>query len=123
MVTELTMENVLQTLQKQTDRILFVMFYGASCGPCKGTLPFYEEISEKYKSPKMKMKFYKFHVWENKEVTDFCNEQWKVQGVPMFRVFYSNKVIVAKTGGCDLNMLEDMVSAARYNATMYGFEG
>jgi thiol-disulfide isomerase/thioredoxin len=112
MVTEITPENMKPGGMPEDDDMHVVMFYGATCGPCKFTMPFYEEAASKFISKGAKIQFHKLHAWENDEIREECKILWNVKGVPTFKFFVQGVMFHEKTGGGKLEDVEKMIHEA-----------
>lgn len=112
MVTEITMEDMVAGGIYTTDRASVVMFYGATCGPCKATLPHYEEIAQHFTSRGASIDFFKIHAWENEEQKTYCRETWGIDGVPQFKVLYNGEAILDRRGGGDYNTMSAFIQDA-----------
>lgn len=100
MVTELTVADMEQGFEESDMLMRIVMFYGATCGPCKRTMPHYETIAQYFTLKKSPVLFYKMNAWseENKE---YCELVWDVKGVPHFKAFLDGQVIHTRQGSGD----------------------
>lgn len=101
MVTEITMEYMMQGQSVEDTDVRIVMFYGPGCGPCKATIPNYETASDFFETRGAKMKFFKINAWEPVEQANYCREKWGVEGVPHFKAFCKGTVIKERVGGGD----------------------
>lgn len=114
MVTEIGVSEVTEVVS-QTDGFLRVlMFYGATCGPCKMTMPHYEKLTEFFDSKHANILFFKMNAWEPQENFTYCNDVWNLNGVPNFKAFYNGEVINEKIGGGDEQMLKEFVIDSIY---------
>lgn len=95
------MDYMMKGQEVEDNDVRVVMFYGASCGPCKATMPHYESASDFFESKGAKMKFFRINAWEPAEHVTYCRETWGVTGVPTFKVFFRGKEIKEKVGGGD----------------------
>lgn len=101
MVTELTM-NDMNTGQNDSDSLLrIVMFYGATCGPCKRTMPHYETVAQYFTEKQSPILFYRINAWEPLEQKEYCENVWGIKGVPNFKAFLLGANIHTKQGGGD----------------------
>lgn len=101
MVTELTM-NDMNTGQNDSDSLLrIVMFYGATCGPCKRTMPHYETVAQYFTAKQSPILFYRINAWEPFEQKEYCETVWSVKGVPHFKAFLLGANIHTRQGGGD----------------------
>ncbi len=109
MITELTMQDMLNMAHTDDDRATIVMFYGSTCGPCKATMPHYEACSDFYESKNASIKFFRINAWEPEEQKQYCTDTWGVTGVPAFKSFYKNQFIIEKIGGGDEPAMKEFV--------------
>jgi thiol-disulfide isomerase/thioredoxin len=111
MVTDVTMHDVSQILDtgSATSRGVVLMFYGATCGPCKATMPYYDEVSEYFREKNTPIDFYKINAWEPAEQSEYCKTNWSINGVPQFKIFYDHVVLIDRPGGGEFNTLNDIV--------------
>jgi hypothetical protein len=93
MIVELTPENYFAHVHTHGP-LHVVMHYGATCGPCKITLPNYSLVEEHFVRHNVtNVKFYWFHHWEP-SYRPFIDEfNLKVSGVPSFKYFYMGDLI------------------------------
>ena len=93
MIVELTPDNFFEQVHVPGP-LHVVMHYGHNCGPCKTTLPFYENVETHFVNFMVtNVKFYKFHHWEPTYKEFIDNNNLKTNGVPTFRYFYMGDVI------------------------------
>lgn len=109
MVTELTMHDMINAKSEPDDDLRIVMFYGATCGPCKATMPNYELAAEHYSKLTSNIKFYKVNAWHPPEQFEFCKKHFNLNGVPQFKVFCRSKVVFEKAGGGDENTMKKFI--------------
>lgn len=110
MVLEITLrdvENVL-TSGQENKRVAVIMFYGPTCGPCKATMPFYEEVTEYFQQRQAKFDFYRINAWEPGEQQEYCKAVWDIKGVPQFKIFYDRVILVDRAGGGDFQTMKDV---------------
>lgn len=117
MVTEITMADMRPESGLPPDNAMHVvMFYGATCGPCKGTMPHYESAAQFFTNLGASMKFYRINAWEPEEQKTYCSEVWQVTGVPTFKVFFKGQNVHTRVGGGDetamLEFLQECVDIA-----------
>lgn len=80
-------------LKNKEDKKLSVLYFTATwCGPCKKTLPFIIELSEKLKN--VNIQFYKIDIDKNEEFCDKC----KIRSVPTFYVMNGKDLLSSITG-------------------------
>ncbi len=108
MVTELTMQDIQTPVDKEDTDIHVVMFYGTTCGPCKFTMPNYEQMATEFTELNARMKFHTIDAWAPQEQRDYCLNTHNVKGVPHFKAFCKEQVIFEKTGGGDLAEMHKM---------------
>lgn len=93
MVIDLTPETFFEHV-KQEGPLHVVMHYGITCGPCKMTMPHYEQVEKHFKEFNVtNVKFYRFHQWEQTYREFIDNNNLKTNGVPTFRYYYFGDVI------------------------------
>lgn len=122
MITELDMNMPIPGSGFAPDENLnVVMFFGKTCGPCKATMPHFEETATFFHEKTDRVKFYRFHAWESEEQRSFAVNTWGVQGVPHFKIFIRGEIIADRSGGGDTPTLQKFVHDAideaykRYN--------
>ena len=101
MITDITMNEMLEGLPSLDDNVHLLMFFGPTCGPCQATMPHYETAAEFYTEKNAQIKFYRINAWEPEEQAAFCREKMNVSGVPTFRAYYHSEQIFEKVGGGD----------------------
>jgi dUTP pyrophosphatase len=111
MVTEITMEEMQAGGPSSEVLTHVLMFYGSTCGPCKATMPHYEELSNSYDN----IEFYKIDAWNPQEQKDYCKNTWGVEGVPHFKIFHRGQVVNQKVGGGDYNTLKNFVDETLFS--------
>jgi thiol-disulfide isomerase/thioredoxin len=109
MVTELTVQDM-QVETPQDSDIRVVMFYGTTCGPCKHTLPHYEQASEDFASMGARIKFFKIDAWAPQEQKDYCANVHGIVGVPTFKAFVNGNEFLTKSGGGNLEAMHKLIS-------------
>lgn len=109
MVTEITRQQMVDGLPVPDNDIRIVMFFGSTCGPCKATIPNYESVSDFYNSKTSRIQFFKINAWEPEDQKYYCEEVWKISGVPHFKVFCRGEVIMDKVGGGDEEHMKKFV--------------
>jgi thiol-disulfide isomerase/thioredoxin len=93
MIVELTPETFFETVRTEGP-LHVVMHYGATCGPCKMTMPFYEAVATHFELHRVtNVKFYLFHQWEQSYKDFINNSNLKTSGVPTFRYYYFGDVL------------------------------
>lgn len=111
MVTEITMSDMKQPLGEKDDSIFVVLFYGTTCGPCKATIPNYEQASSDIEAFGSRIKCFKIDAWTPDEQREYCRTEHGITGVPHFKAFCRQEMIYEKVGGGDLNEIYRMFSA------------
>lgn len=93
MITELTPETYFPTVEIP-NRLSVVMHYGATCGPCKGTMPHYEAVADHFNQYAIhKVQFFRFHHWE-KDYKQFIEDRnLHTPGVPTFKFFFLGETV------------------------------
>jgi thiol-disulfide isomerase/thioredoxin len=88
MIVELTPETFFENVHREGP-LHMVMHYGATCGPCKITMPHYMALVQHFEEYNIRnVKFYTFHHWQ-KEYKQFIDDNnLKTNGVPTFRYYY-----------------------------------
>jgi thiol-disulfide isomerase/thioredoxin len=106
-IVELTPETYFESVTIEVP-LHVVMHYGATCGPCKRTMPIYETVYSHFLEHKVtNVKFYRFHQWEQsyKEFIEVNN--LKTSGVPTFKYFYFGELVTEQTKSySDANLLK-----------------
>jgi thiol-disulfide isomerase/thioredoxin len=126
MVIELTPETFFDTVRIEGPMHV-VMHYGATCGPCKSTMPHYEVVAQHFidYGRGERVKFYKFHQWQP-EYKEFITEHnLGTNGVPTFRFYYFGEEIEKVTSSyADPNVLKRQILdvSVAINSTMGGFD-
>lgn len=99
MIVELTPETYFEYVKKEGP-LHVVMHYGANCGPCKNTMPHYENVGSHFIEHNVtNVKFYRFHHWEVSYRPFIETNNLKTNGVPTFKYFYMGDVINEITKG------------------------
>jgi thiol-disulfide isomerase/thioredoxin len=109
MVSDITMNNMQPGGMPEDDNMHVVMFFGSTCGPCKATMPFYEEVAAFYTEKNAKIKFHRIDAWNPPEQREYCTLTWGVSGVPHFNIFYGGQVLQTRSGGGDFDALHTFV--------------
>lgn len=108
MVQEIDM-NYMMEPKERDEALHVVMFYGATCGPCKATMPFYEQLAEYISHKTQNVKFYRINAWEPDIQKDYCRDHWNIEGVPHFKCFFNENLIESHEGGGDLKELSQFL--------------
>lgn len=101
MVTEIGIAELTAGLPAPDGFLRILMFFGSTCGPCKATMPNYEAASDYFDALNAPVKCFKINAWEPAEQMTYCNDVWKIQGVPTFKAFFNGEVIIDRQGGGD----------------------
>lgn len=101
MVEEITMVDMATGLPAPDNYMRIVMFFGATCGPCKATMPNYEAASDFFQERNALVKCFKINSWEPEDQKKYCEDVWQIKGVPTFKTFYKGEMILEKVGGGD----------------------
>lgn len=101
MLNEVTVKELRDSSFYEKDGVQFVMFFGATCGPCKATMPHYEEAAKFFTERGANIEFYKFNAWEPEEHNNYGREDMGVEGVPTFLAFFDNQEIYRDSGTSD----------------------
>jgi thiol-disulfide isomerase/thioredoxin len=97
MIIELTPETYFKHVKKEGP-LHVVMHFGATCGPCKMTMPFYDAVEKHFLEHKVtNVRFYWFHQWEELYKSFIEENDLKVNGVPTFKYFYMGDVLNEET--------------------------
>lgn len=97
MIIELTPETYFEHVKKEGP-LHVVMHYGATCGPCKITIPYYDAVEKHFLEYKVtNVKFYWFHQWEETYKPFIEEHKLGVNGVPTFKYFYMGDMINEET--------------------------
>lgn len=114
MITEITMEDLQRgdIFRVLEDVVSVIMFFGPTCGPCKATMPHYENICQFFYNRTDKIKMYRINAWAPEEQKSYCETIWGVKGVPTFKIMFQDKLIHTRTGGGDDVALKEMVVTA-----------
>jgi thioredoxin 1 len=98
---EITDAEFEQEIQQQNKPVL-VYFWAAWCGPCRLTAPAIKAIAEEYGE---QLKVLKLEVDPNPASVAQC----KVEGVPAFRLFQENEVVLSHEGAIAKSKLLDLL--------------
>lgn len=109
MVTEITLTNIEEGLLDETGILLVLMCYGTTCGPCKFTIPHFQEAANFYSNITPNIKFYMINAWEPLEQRQFLEQMWEIKGVPTFKLIYNSEEVSSRSGGGDFNIIKEMV--------------
>jgi thiol-disulfide isomerase/thioredoxin len=109
MVTDITMNDMVPGGMPEDDSIHVIMFYGPTCGPCKSTIPYYEQASDLFTLKGANVKFHKIDAWNPPEQKTYCNQIWGINGVPHFKSFCKGQVISEKVGGGNYEAMFKMI--------------
>lgn len=93
MIIELTPDNYFEHVNTHGP-LHVVMHFGATCGPCKKTMPHYSLVEEHFVRHNVtNVKFYWFHQWEPSYKPFIEEYNLKTNGVPCFKYFYMGELI------------------------------
>jgi thiol-disulfide isomerase/thioredoxin len=109
MITEITMQEMTEGLPTPDNYMRVVMFFGETCGPCKATMPNYELASNFYEERNALVKCFRLNAWQPEEQKKYCDEVWKITGVPTFKTFYKGNLILEKVGGGDEEAMRQFI--------------
>jgi len=109
MLKEVTAKQLKGKRFYKKNKVQFVMFYGATCGPCKITLPSYELEANLFTERGAKIEFYKFNAWEPEEHNIYGREDMGVEGVPTFLAFYDGEEIFRESGAGDREKVHERI--------------
>jgi thiol-disulfide isomerase/thioredoxin len=125
MIIDLTPENFFEHVHKEGP-LHVVMHYGATCGPCKRTMPHYETLVQHFGEHKVNnVKFYRFHQWEPDYKQFIEDNNLKTNGVPTFRYYYfGEKLHEIASSYADPNKIKAVISdvVKGIESTMGGFD-
>jgi thiol-disulfide isomerase/thioredoxin len=125
MIIDLTPENFFEYVHKEGP-LHVVMHYGATCGPCKATMPHYEILVNHFKEYNISnVKFYRFHQWDSTYKPFIEEHQLTVQGVPTFRYYYFGEKLHEVTASyTDPNEMKKVITEVikGIESTMGGFD-
>ena len=97
MIVDLSPETYFQYLNDEAN-LHVVLCYGETCGPCKITLPHYEDVAKHfYDYGITKVRFYKFHQWQPEYKPFIAQHKLDVPGVPTIRAYFYGDVLWEKT--------------------------
>jgi thiol-disulfide isomerase/thioredoxin len=124
MIIELTPETFFEHVNKEGP-LHVVMHYGASCGPCKMTIPNYEILASHFEKENFSnIKFYRFHQWEPEFKSFISENNLSTKGVPTFRYYYFGEILHEDTHSySDANAIKEVIVEVvkGIEATMGGF--
>lgn len=113
MVIEINAADMLAGTTDDPGNVLFVvMFYSSGCGPCMHTAPHYIAAEEYFSQLNAPIKFHKMNVSENADNRAYYYTPDKSHGVPHFRFYYKESVLMESTGGGDLEAIKKLVIEA-----------
>jgi dUTP pyrophosphatase len=114
MVTEITMKEMQPGGMESNAFVHVIMFYGKTCGPCKATMPFYEELANYYIKQGHEIEFFKIDAWDPPEQKEYCKNVWKLPGVPHFKIFHHGREIHSRSGGGNFKALSEFLEEGLY---------
>jgi thiol-disulfide isomerase/thioredoxin len=94
------------------DDMIVVMFYAKACGPCRATMPHYEDISTFFTTRSSNIQLTRMTAWQPPEQAQYCRDTWGVKGVPHFKIFYKRNIVHDRAGGGDAATLKTMLTSA-----------
>ena len=126
MVVELTPETYLNEVLRD-GALHVIMHYGVTCGPCKRTMPLYEDVAQHFNAYGRgdRVKFYRFHQWEPSYQEFITANNMRGNGVPTFKFYYSGEVMEETTKSFnDPNDIKRMILdvGLAINSTLGGFD-
>ena len=86
-----------------SDKPVFVDFWGTWCGPCSRVAPIVEELAKEYEGT---VKFVKVDVDQNKELAS----KYNVLSIPNLAIFRSGQVIAQLTGAASKESLKKYIN-------------
>lgn len=93
MIIELTPDNYFEHVHTHGP-LHVVMHFGATCGPCKKTMPNYMLVEEHFLRHNVtNVKFYWFHHWEESYKPFIEENNLKTNGIPCFKYYYMGELI------------------------------
>ena len=114
MVTDITMQTMMPGGMESDDNIHVVMFYGPTCGPCKATMPHYEQVAQECTERGDKIRFHRIDAWNPPEQKEYCTNVWGIRGVPQFKVFSEGREILSRSGGGDYDAINQFIQEALF---------
>lgn len=99
-VTESNIKEILQS-----NKIIFLDFWGSSCGPCKNFAPIYEKVAMKHTDL--------FFGAVNSEVEHLLCEDFEIKAVPTLVILKEGTIIYSESGAIPEYALNNIVENAR----------
>lgn len=125
MIVELTPDTYFDHVHKHGP-LHVVMHFGATCGPCKITMPTYSLVEEHFVRHNVtNVRFYWFHHWEQSYREFIDQHKLNVQGVPAFKYYYAGELINEESrsfNNPDELKAHIMSNASAIDSTMGGFD-
>lgn len=112
MITDITMNEIINGLPNPDTDLHVLMFFGPNCGPCKATMPHYEATAKFFIEKGSRVKFYKVNAWEPENQANFIREKMGVTGVPTFRAYCNSQQVLEKVGGGDEDTMKQYINEA-----------
>lgn len=99
----ITASNINEILDN--NKIIFLDFWGSSCGPCKNFAPIYEKVATKHKDL--------FFGAVNSEVEHLLCEDFQIRAVPTLVILKEGTIIYSESGVIPEYALNNIVEHAR----------
>ncbi len=99
---ELSKDNFKNTIENND--FVIVDFWAPWCGPCKGFLPVYEELSEKYPD----IVFAKVNTEDEQELA----AGFQIRSIPTLMMFREQVILYSEAGALQKTQLEELIEKA-----------
>ena len=113
MVTDLFAKDIKNGTTTDPGKILYVvMFYSSRCHPCTFTMPHYEKMAEYFTFLNAPVKFHRMNVSDDEENKNYYYNSpgtGESRGVPHFKVYYREEILLDRTGGGDEETLKKFI--------------